>query len=121
RPFIAGVGQRLRTPSGRSHLREREGSTKDINRDYVEVESEVIAQIIHDIEVAKVIKKEDDQFNIADEVKRMVSSENRRRFERIVNRIEDEAVKNFILLQMGHLNGKIRWGFETLSQLAADD
>ena len=60
---LVGTGQRLRTPAGRSFLKRRAGSTSDINANYIEAEFEVMAQMFHDIETAKVIKFVDDHYN----------------------------------------------------------
>jgi len=51
------TGKRLRTPTGRSFLRERKGSKLDINTDYLQAESEVMTQMLYDIEVAKTLKR----------------------------------------------------------------
>jgi len=49
--------KRLRTPTGRGFLKERKGSKFDINTDYLQAESEVMTQMLYDIEVAKTIKR----------------------------------------------------------------
>lgn len=48
----------------RGFLKQRLGSTKDINTNYLEAEYEVMAQMLHDIEVAKTLKKINDKYNI---------------------------------------------------------
>lgn len=66
---LSGAGQKLKTPAGRGFLKRREGSEKDINRDYIQVEHDVMAQMIHDIKVAETIKFVDGKYNIAQQVK----------------------------------------------------
>ena len=66
---LFGAGRELKTPTGRGFLRRREGSKLDINSDYIQAEHEVMAQMLHDIEVAKTIKAIDSKYNIVDKVK----------------------------------------------------
>lgn len=63
---ISGTGQRLKSPTGRGFLKVREGSAKDINANYLQAEYEVMAQMIHDIEVAKTIKNIEKNYSIRD-------------------------------------------------------
>jgi hypothetical protein len=69
---LYGTGQRLQAPTGRSFGKKRQGSLKDINRDYIQAESEVMAQMLYDTEVAKVIKLVDREYNIADTSKGVI-------------------------------------------------
>lgn len=62
---LFGTGRRLRTPTGRSFLKHRKGSELDISRDFIEAESEVMAQMLYDIQVADTIKLVKDQYDIA--------------------------------------------------------
>ncbi|MFB3926464.1 MAG: hypothetical protein ACE14T_10465 [Syntrophales bacterium] len=66
---IYGTGKKLKTPTGRGFLKKREGSTKDINTDYLEAEFEVYGQMLRDIETARTIKRIDQNYNIADKVR----------------------------------------------------
>lgn len=56
---VTGSGARLKTPTGRGFLKEREGSAKDINANYLQAEFEVMAQMMYDTELAKTIKAVD--------------------------------------------------------------
>ncbi len=78
---VYGAGKKLKTPTGRGFLKERRGSELDINTDYLQAESEVMAQMIHDVKLAKVIKSVDSNYNIADSLKPIAREKN---FERIV-------------------------------------
>lgn len=62
---VFGAGRKLQTPAGRGFLKKRAGSELDINRDYLQVEHDVMAQMIHDIKVANVIRTVDEAHNIA--------------------------------------------------------
>ncbi|MCK5235444.1 MAG: diguanylate cyclase [Deltaproteobacteria bacterium] len=65
-----GTGKKLKTPTDRSFLRERKGSTLDISTNYIEAEHEVMSQMLQDIETAKIIQNiEDGPLNIAPDVK----------------------------------------------------
>jgi len=67
---VWGSGKKLKTPTGRGHLKERKGSGLDINSDYLQAEHEVMAQMTYDIEVAKTIKAVDNNYNIIDKLKK---------------------------------------------------
>ncbi len=66
--IVIGAGK-LKTPENRGFLRRRENTELDINRDYLQVEHDVQAQMIHDIKIAEVIKLVDRRHNIADKIK----------------------------------------------------
>lgn len=59
-------GKNLKTPTGRGFLKGRSelGSSLDINTDYLQAENEVMAQMLHDTNIAKMIKTVDDNHNI---------------------------------------------------------
>lgn len=67
---ITGSGKKLKSPTGRSHLKKRTGSGLDISSNYLEAESEVIAQMLYDIQVAETISSIDKNYNIADKIKK---------------------------------------------------
>lgn len=73
-----GTAGRVRTPTGRSFLKRRTGSTYDINANYVQAEFEVMAQMDYDTELAKVIKLVDDRYNILPSVKQAANRANMR-------------------------------------------
>lgn len=66
---LFGVGKKLRTPTGRGFLKERKGSTLDINTDYLQAEGEVVSQMLHDIDVAKGLKNIERQYSIHKKIK----------------------------------------------------
>jgi hypothetical protein len=66
---LYGTGKKLKTPSYRGFLKKRAGSELDINTDYIQAEHEVLAQMIHDIQVADTIAHIDQNYNIAERVK----------------------------------------------------
>lgn len=61
---ITGTGQKLKTPTNRGFLKGREGSAKDINANYLQAEFEVMAQMLYDTELAKIIKVVDKNYSI---------------------------------------------------------
>jgi len=62
--------KKLGTPAYRGFLKKREGSTYDINTDYLQAEHEVMAQMLYDIEIAKTIKLLDSQYNIQPQLRK---------------------------------------------------
>lgn len=87
REGIFGTGKRLKTPAKRGFLKTRAGSTKAINYDYLEAEQEVMSQMLYDIEVAKTIKRIDDNYNIEPAV-REYAKENDLTFEEAITHFE---------------------------------
>jgi hypothetical protein len=66
---IVEGGRQLKTPTHRGFLRRRMGSELDINTDYLEAETEVMSQMLYDIERNKTIKKIGDVYNTATQVR----------------------------------------------------
>jgi hypothetical protein len=66
---LYGTGEKLKTPAGRGFLRQREGSEADINTDYLQAEHEVLAQMIHDVQIGETYRRISGNYNIADQVK----------------------------------------------------
>lgn len=67
---LFGTGKRLKEPTSRGFLKARKGSELDINRDFIQPEFEVVAQMLYDIQVNKTIKAIDERDNIWDQVKK---------------------------------------------------
>lgn len=73
---ISGAGRRLKSPANRGFTKARTGEfAGNINTDYLQAEFEVMAQMKHDTEVAKIIKNIDENYNIADMVKANAKAE----------------------------------------------
>lgn len=66
---IKGTGQGLGTPAGRGFLKERKGSEMAFNTDYLQAEYEVMAQMLYDTQVAKVLTMVDKEYNMAKFIK----------------------------------------------------
>lgn len=62
------IGRKMKTPIGRRWLRERKGSEMDMLSDYLKAESSIVAQMMVDIEIAKVIKLMLDRYDISAKV-----------------------------------------------------
>lgn len=65
----SGAGKKLRMPTGRGFLKERKGSTYDINTNYLQAEYSVLTQMLHDAEVAKTISLVKEKYDIYSKVK----------------------------------------------------
>lgn len=72
----AGSGNELKSPTGRGFNRQRHGSEKDINANYLQADFEVMAQMEHDIEVAKTIRLVDKEHNIVGNLKKAAKQAN---------------------------------------------
>jgi len=123
---LFGTGERLRTPTYRSHLRPRTGSSSDINADYLQAENEVVAQMYYDIEIARTIQVVDRFYNIQDELKGQALAINDREmlkfFEQLIHTFdvpEGKEPPTAESLYKSILNKKMAIGFDKLGQLAA--
>jgi GGDEF domain-containing protein/ParB-like chromosome segregation protein Spo0J len=67
---VFGTPRKLKSPTNRGFLKQREGSELPINTDYLQAEYEVMADMKYDIEVARAIKSIGDNYDVADELKR---------------------------------------------------
>jgi len=54
---MLATGSNLKSPTGRGFLKKRKGSLLDISTDYLQAETEVISQMLYDIQIAKAIQK----------------------------------------------------------------
>ena len=123
---MRGMGKKLRTPTGRGFLKQREGSALDINTNYLEAEYEVMAQMLHDIEVAKVIKAIDERDNIVRTLKAQAVAENDKNIMPLFEQIAEQYNKSRdpdkqVTAESFYrriLNSKQAIGFEKLGKLA---
>ncbi len=67
--MVSGTGKKLSTPTKSGFLRHREGSELDINTDYLQTESQVMADMLYSTEVARTIRSVDRNYNIANRLK----------------------------------------------------
>lgn len=74
---VSGAGSKVRTPTGRGFLKTRKGSSFDINANYVQAEFEVMAQMVYDTELAKVIKHVDRDHNIKKQLEAEAKTRNK--------------------------------------------
>jgi len=84
--LLTGTGQKLKTPRGSGFLKMRHGYEGDIVSDYLQAEAEVMAQMMFDIERAKVIKYvEDSEHNIIKPLRKRAKEMNAEMMEDIYN------------------------------------
>lgn len=58
------IGGKLKSPTRGAVFQKRGGTSLDINTDYLQAENEVMAQLLHDTNIAKMVKFVDDKHNI---------------------------------------------------------
>ncbi len=123
---LFGSGERLRTPNYRSHLRPRTGSSADINADYYQAETEVVSQMLYDIEIARTIDTVNRFYNIQDEVKAQTVWANDKKmlafFDELASALDvpfGQEAPTAEDLYKQILNKKMAIGFDKLGQLAA--
>jgi len=124
---IWGAGRKLKTPLNRSYQKKREGSTSNINRNYLEAEYEVMAQMLLDIEIAKTIKVVKDNYDISDTLKKMALELNEKNFMSLLREelnalnpaAEPETIDNLAKKLLKELNKKQATALSKLAKLAA--
>lgn len=88
-----GTGQKLKSPTNRGFLKQRQGSSKDYNTEYMQAEVVVMGTMLHDIEIARTVKKIDDHYNVADQLKADAKKQNKDNFDSIVEN-ENAAIQS---------------------------
>ncbi len=81
---LKGTGSRVRTPTGRGFLKARQGSGLDINANYVQAEFEVMAQMVYDTQLAKVIKHVDRDLNIRRQLTQEAKKQNKQAIDSMI-------------------------------------
>jgi len=102
---VSGTGSKVRTPTGRGFLKSRKGSTYDINANYVQAEFEVMAQMVYDTQLAKVIKNVDRHHNIRKSLEQEAKSLNRQALADLI--AENEEAGALIDIQMKEFKKRI--------------
>ncbi|MEN6358164.1 MAG: strawberry notch-like NTP hydrolase domain-containing protein [Armatimonadota bacterium] len=64
-----GTGKRVGVKKGRGFLKARKGSNLDISYNYVQSEWEVLSQMLYDTQIAKALKRIQDNYDIKEDLK----------------------------------------------------
>ncbi|GED16557.1 hypothetical protein [Aneurinibacillus migulanus] len=86
-----GTGKKLKTPTGSPYLKKREGSDKNILRNYIEAEHDVMSHMLFDREAARVIKMVNDKYNVFNSLQKQAQKENEQKFEEIVRQEKQDG------------------------------
>src|ERR1041384_2627940 len=73
---VKGTGDKVAAPTGRGFLKQRHGSELDINTDYLQAEHSVLAQMLYDTQVFRLIHLVDQNYNISESLKRQAKVAN---------------------------------------------
>jgi len=130
---LFGAGKRLKTPTGRGFLKQRKGSELDISADYIQAEHEVMAQMLYDMEIARVLRMVDVDYNTVDTLKHQAMVSNDKEIMKFFQTLVDEMTPGIgtqatvtakepptaeeLYRQMLHKKQAI--GFDKLGKLAA--
>ncbi|MDP2659894.1 MAG: hypothetical protein Q8R28_04110 [Dehalococcoidia bacterium] len=71
-----GTGGEITAPTKRGFLRQRKGSELDFNHEYLEAEYEVLAQMLYDTEVFKLLKFVRQKYDVSKQLKREAKQAN---------------------------------------------
>jgi hypothetical protein len=75
---LAGAGNKVKVNSNRGYTKQRQGTNKAINEDYLQAEYEVLATMLYDKEVAQMLKRIDNKYGIKNKLKAQAKEENKR-------------------------------------------
>lgn len=92
----------LKTPKGQGYMKHRYGSEKDFVTDYLLAESEVMSNMLFDMEVATTVKLVDDNYNEEKNIMRGVENENKKSYEKLIAREKAETAERDRLESLGH-------------------
>jgi hypothetical protein len=98
----------LKTPKGQGYMKQRHGSELDFVTDYLLAESEVMSNMLFDIEVAKSIQLVDRKYNIEKQIKTMVEEANDSSYKKLVKKAQDEWIRRDELEAQGLSEDEIR-------------
>ena len=88
--IVNAQGEGIKTNKYRGFLRKRHGSQADINSNYLEAEYEVMASMVYDIEVARVLKVVKDEHDALPQLKQRARDHNDREVLKIFQEIADK-------------------------------
>ena len=122
-------GKDIEIKAGRGWLKERQGSTKAINTDFLAVEYKAMLQMQYDVYVANMLGKIKDQYDIKPQLEKQAFDNNKKLLNDIIikestgedgNRIFDKKKKpdSETYRQQQWYNQRIMYGFSGLFELA---
>lgn len=79
---VRGTGKKIKTPTGSGFLKQRHGSTLDINTNYVQAELEVLGKMDYDVQLATLIRHVNEQHNMQPHLKEQARQVNERALQR---------------------------------------
>lgn len=128
KPNLTTGAIKLKTPSNAGYLKKREGSLKDYVSDYLQAEAEVMANMLYDIEKAKIIKYiKNSEHNIKQKLKGEAKGHNKQALKDLISKeltMEQPMIDekgnpiSMIEKQIQSFNQKIALGFEGLKNLS---
>lgn len=102
------TGQKeLKTPKGQGYMKQRKGSEKDFVSDYLLAESEVMSNMLFDIEVAKSVQLVDEKYNIEAKLKAEAGEANNKAYNKLVAAEVKESERMADLSQSGLTDDEI--------------
>ena len=122
-------GKDIEIKAGRGWLKERQGSTKAINTDFLAVEYKAMLQMQYDIYVANMLGKIKDQYDIKPQLEKQAFNHNKELLKQIIAKEATDKDGNIMLDNKGNpdsetyrqqqwYNQRIMFGFSRLFDLA---
>jgi hypothetical protein len=82
---VKGTGQKIQAPTGRGFLKRRHGSNLDINTEYIQGEHAILAQMMYDTQVFKLLHLVDEQYNLSERLKSEAKHTNAEALQEIID------------------------------------
>lgn len=117
---ITGSGSDVKVKRNRGWLKERKGSTMEINENYLQAEFEVLTNMLNDTLTAEMIKRIGDRYDIKPQLKKQAKKINDKNMSAIIT-AEALTGNDKLEKEYNKLNGMISSGFEGLRDLALDE
>lgn len=74
--MVKGAGSRVKINTNRGNLKQREGTMLEINENYLEAEYEVLFNMIYDTQVAQMLNRIRNKYDITKKLKRQAKAQN---------------------------------------------
>lgn len=115
---ITGSGASVNVNKNRGFIKQRHGSTKGINEDYLQAEYEVYANMLNDIETAKMLLRVEKRYSIKNRLKAEARIMNNEAINAMILKEKEQGEESPIEMSLKEFKKGIAIGFGKLRTLA---
>lgn len=107
---LTGSGSRIKANKNRGWTKERKGTEKAINEDYLQAEYEVMANMLYDTEVGKMLNRIENNYSIKKKLKLEAQKENMKAFQKLIEE-EKAAHEGISGIEAGYKEAKSKTAY----------